>query len=317
MSVESPKAPPRPTESAVKQKIRNSWLIQVIRPARQCYWDCREFVLDRLSFLTPGLPTRLLVTAMPKSGTHLITEAVDHLDEIGREPLLLDHRRPIGHFARSLKRMAFNRYAYGHVGANRQTVRAVLEARLSVIVMVRDPRDAIVSHIDHAYRLKPSVLREYYASLADDRERLKAAIRGVPPDRYPRDAAVAEAGGYDMLTGYAGIGTVCRSYLAWAGIAGVRTMFVHYRDLIGEKGGGTRERQRETVARVIEFIGLKYDDARIDRLCDKIYNPQSPTFNQGGQGRWRELFDGEIKDLFKKHAGRELIEMGYERDDRW
>src|SRR5262245_43343878 len=131
MSVESPRAPVRPAESAVKRKIRNSWLIQVIRPVRQYYWNCREFALDRLAFLSSrGLPVRLLVTSMPKSGTHLITEAVDDLDEIGREPLLLDHRWPIGHFERSLKRMAFNRYAYGHIGANQQTVRLASEAGL-------------------------------------------------------------------------------------------------------------------------------------------------------------------------------------------
>jgi hypothetical protein len=188
---------------------------------------------------------------------------------------------------------------------------------LSVLVMMRDPRDMVVSHVDHAFRLKPSILKKFYGTLSDDKERLKAAIRGVPADGYPRVAAVAEEGGYQMLTGYADIGAVCRSYLAWAKLRGIRVHVVHYRDLIGEMGGGSRQRQFETVRGVIEFLKLDYEESDIARICGKTYNTRSVTFNQGGQNRWKSVFDAELKDLFKKYAARELIEMGYEKNDNW
>jgi len=301
----------------MKRRVRDSWLIGPYRLVRDGYWRSRDFVWDRLSAVGPRLSFKLLCTAIPKSGTHLIMETLGRVREIRRSPLLLRPRVPFEDFRDAIDQMALNRYCYGHWGANEHTEKIAREAGLSVLVMMRDPRDMVVSHVDHAYRLKPSILRKFYGTLPDDRERLKAAICGVPADGYPRVARVAEQGGYQMLTGYADIGTVCRSYLAWAKLQGVRVHVVHYRDLIGEKGGGSREKQFETVRGIIEFLKLDYGDSDIERICGKTYNTRSVTFNQGRQNRWRSVFDEELKELFKKHAARELVEMGYEKDDRW
>tara|TARA_B100000315_G_scaffold238365_1_gene256075 strand:- start:530 stop:1453 length:924 start_codon:yes stop_codon:yes gene_type:complete len=41
------------------------------------------------------------------------------------------------------------------------------------------------------------------------------------------------------------------------------------------------------------------------------------TFRKGTTGEWRELFDTQLKEFFKKHAGSALIKSGYERDNDW
>jgi hypothetical protein len=301
----------------VKSTVRGTWLIHPYRIVRDSYWWSRDFVLDRLATVQPHLTFKLLCTAIPKSGTHLIMETLGKIREIRRSPLLMRPRVPVDDFVPALEQMALNRYSYGHWGVNPHTERIVRDQNLSVMVMLRDPRDMVVSHVDHAFRLKPSILKEFYGTLPNDHERWRAAILGVPADRYPRNPAVEAENGYDMLTGYADIGKVCRSYLAWSKLPGVRVHVVHYRDLIGEKGGGSREKQFETVRQIAQFLKLDYEDRDIERICGKTYNTRSVTFNRGGQGRWREAFDDELKDLFKSVAARELIEMGYEKDDRW
>lgn len=300
-----------------KDGVRGSWLIHPYRLVRDGYWKSHDFVLDRLAAVQPKLEFKLLCTAIPKSGTHLIKEMLGKVREIRRKPLLLGPREPTRLYREPLERMPLNRYAYGHLGVTPKTEKLVRDFDMSVLVMLRDPRDVVVSHVDHAYRLKPSILKSFYSSLPNDHERLKAAIRGVPADGYPRDREVEAEEGYNMLSGYADIGTVCRSYMGWEKLPGVRVHVVHYRDLIGEKGGGTREQQQQAVRKIIEFLKLEYSDAEIDRICGKTYNTRSATFNRGGQGRWREAFDEELKDLFKEYAARELVELGYEKDDNW
>ena len=306
-----------PTKMNIKEAVRGSWLIHPYRAVRDGYWKSRDYVLDQLASSQPRLAFKLLTTAIPKSGTHLIMEALRNISEIKRRPLLLKPRVPVTDYRAPLEKLALNRYAYGHLGVNEETVRLVKDFGLSVLVMLRDPRDLVVSHVDHAFRLKPSILREFYGSLEDDHARLKAAIAGVPPDRYPRIERVAAMGGYEMLTGYADIGKVCRGYLAWGEVPGIRVHFVHYRDLIGERGGGTRERQFEATKKIIEFLKLDYSDAKVSSVCDRTYSTKSVTFNKGGQNRWKSVFTPELKDLFKKFAARELIEMGYEKDNNW
>jgi sulfotransferase family protein len=301
----------------IKDKARSTWLIHPYRLVRDSYWKSRDYLLDQMAVVQPKLTFKLLCTAIPKSGTHLIMETLGKIRQIKRAPLLLGPRVPFDQFREPLERMPLNRYAYGHLGVNEHTEALVRDLDLSVMVMLRDPRDVVVSHVDHAYRLKPSILRKFYGTLPNDQERLKAAIRGVPADGYPRDERVAAMRGYDMLSGYADIGTVCRGYLAWQKLPGVRVHVVHYRDLIGEHGGGTRERQFETVRGIVEFLKLDVSDKEIERICGKTYNTGSATFNQGTQNRWKSVFDSELKELFKEYASRELIEMGYEKDDNW
>ncbi|OIJ18549.1 hypothetical protein BKP45_19090 [Anaerobacillus alkalidiazotrophicus] len=51
---------------------------------------------------------------------------------------------------------------------------------------------------------------------------------------------------------------------------------------------------------------------------ERSINPgESPTFRKGQLGNWREEFDQEIKQAFKHVAGDILIQLGYEKDDKW
>src|SRR5262245_19835679 len=82
----------------MKSTVRGTWLIHPYRVVRDSYWWSRDFILDRLSTVQPHLAFKLLCTAIPKSGTHLIMETLGKIREIRREPLLLRPRVPVGDF---------------------------------------------------------------------------------------------------------------------------------------------------------------------------------------------------------------------------
>ena len=133
----------------IREELRNSWLIQPYRQVRNQYWFYRDYILDRLAVIQPKLDSKLLLTSIPKSGTHLIRETLSHIEQIKREPLMLPPRVPVREFHSMLQGMPRNRYAWGHLGFNPHTEKLIVELDYSVLLMLRDPRDVVVSYVDH------------------------------------------------------------------------------------------------------------------------------------------------------------------------
>ncbi|QFQ99393.1 hypothetical protein F9278_28200 [Streptomyces phaeolivaceus] len=84
---------------------------------------------------------------------------------------------------------------------------------------------------------------------------------------------------------------------------------VRYEDLVGPRGGGTREKQIETVGRVLAHYGSDRDP---EAVADKIYNPNSWSFHQGRSGGWRERFTERNLAKFNEVFGDLLEQYGYE-----
>lgn len=83
---------------------------------------------------------------------------------------------------------------------------------------------------------------------------------------------------------------------------------VSFEDLVGEQGGGSRERQADAVGRMATFL-----DADIDPgvIAEKIFNRESFTFRAGRIGRWREHFTPRHMELFEDRYGNLLDLYGY------
>ena len=302
--------------SRLKDRVRDSRFIRVIRPTRALFWRCQDYALDQFAAICPRLSSKLLVVSIPKAGLHLLTEALGGLREVSRRPLPLPNNLPVSSHRESFRGMARNRFAHWHYGATPETLAMAEETDASVIVVLRDPRDIVVSFVDYVCHLEAHVLHRYYQSLPDLRERMKQAILGVPKDLFDRDSKIGQMRANNpTYPGISDIGEVCRSYLAWQ--KHLRTHFVYFEDLVGERGGGDGDRQFSEMRKLMEFLKLNYTDRRISRLCAGIYNPGSQTFNKGVQGRWKSAFTDETKDLFKMVAAKELVRMGYEKDDQW
>jgi hypothetical protein len=84
---------------------------------------------------------------------------------------------------------------------------------------------------------------------------------------------------------------------------------VRYEDLVGSRGGGSRQRQIETVARLLAHIGSNRDP---EAVADHVYNPASWTFFRGRTGAWRERFTERNLAQFNERFGDLLEHYGYE-----
>lgn len=269
---------------------------------------------------------KIFVNSLPKSGTYLLASALELMPDIYMHNLKLNRRlqkHPLNYiylFNRAtvfagvdqpcriklktldykFKKIRNNSFSIGHIPYDPLVIDLLNANRIKTLFMIRDPRDIVVSKMYYNFNRKQHFLHKYYTSLDSDKERLKAAILGV---KKPNGKILA-----------LGIAEKLRSVLAWLRTDNVKS--VHFEDLIGEHGGGDQTRQMESLFFVATFIGKSLTEEEVAVIGKTMFG-QGRTFRSGSIGGWRNHFDDELKELFKKESGDQLIEFGYETDFDW
>ncbi|MBS0627764.1 MAG: sulfotransferase domain-containing protein [Verrucomicrobia bacterium] len=107
------------------------------------------------------------------------------------------------------------------------------------------------------------------------------------------------------------------------------SLVCRYESLVGPKGGGSEEMQREELRRIAAYIGVDMTESFLDQISTYIYgNEVDPfkqknfahfrsTFHQGKTQNWKVCFKEDHKEAFKNKLGKYLIALGYEQDNNW
>jgi hypothetical protein len=77
-----------------------------------------------------------------------------------------------------------------------------------------------------------------------------------------------------------------------------------------------------TFRNVAQFFDLNDSEEQIKSILKrhkfkKIKSKKDLFFRKGISGDWKNYFDEEIKNLYKKKISHLLIELGYEKDPNW
>jgi hypothetical protein len=242
---------------------------------------------------------RVLVTSLPKSGTHLLLNALlaspgMRLREGGRNWALGDRER-----ARLLESIGRGEVLYGHYPYTPEDAEALRRRGVRTVLLLRDPRDVAVSLAHYIvkqgdrHRLGP-----YFRDrLPDFDARLLACIRGVGAKE------AGATGGLDDL------GARLRSFLGWAREGGA--LLCRFEDLVGARGGGSEEAQRRALRDLYCFTGLPASGAMVEEAALQIYSTHSTTFRKGVVGDWRAHFKPAHVEAFEAVMGDALGEAGY------
>jgi hypothetical protein len=260
---------------------------------------------------------RVLVNSVPKAGTHLVVGALSRLPKmtyagvhVQPETLARVSGAPIAtgesvvslRMARTqLAGIRNGQYATAHLPAWPGFEAALGDLGFRVLLVVRDPRDIAVSFAFYATKLETHHLHRRFRALDSDEDRIRASITGLPatgdsPELLPIDERVG-------------------AFLPWTSAADVKV--VRFEDLIGARGGGSRETQIATVSEIAEFVVRPLDATGAQRVADAVWTTSSTTFRRGVSGGWRDHFTPALTDLFKRTGGQLLVDMGYERDQSW
>ena len=251
----------------------------------------------------------LFGNSFPKSGTHLLAQVLAAFPKIGLAvdrgmgPILsftrgTGRRRTNAEILAALNRLGPGDLCFGHVVADPEIVTAWCREEVAHFFVLRDPRDAILSHAYYiGDKAVHNVHHDYYRGLQSLDERLEVSILGRAdfPGEFP-----------DIRTRFGW-------YLDWLDCPEIYT--VRFEDLVNDQetalGGMLDYAVRHRFS-----LGLSRERA-VEVLSAAIDPRRSYTFRSGKTGEWRQHFGERHKQLFKDTAGDLLIKLGYETDLDW
>lgn len=246
-------------------------------------------------------PNRVLVNGSPKSGT---TWMVRLLATVPGYRRVGNYRGDLALFSRSPRGAVI----HGHEPYSRELVDVLAKGETHVVLMLRDPRDQLVSRLYHVRR-DPTHRWHARMNAMPDGEALMHCIEGGP-DLAPVVSLISLAEGWQRHAQEHQI------------------LCVQYERLLADPISEFRC--------TLGFLGMELSPSllqsivhrnRFERLAvgKRIWkqpprrgeaNPSS-HFRKGIVGDWKNHFGDAHRERFKELAGQFLIEMGYEHDLNW
>jgi hypothetical protein len=242
---------------------------------------------------------RVLLTSVPKCGTHLVRRLLDVVGLPTRCEVPWDIAP--ASLAETLRQHRGSAVV-GHLPSFPARLACVDSAGVRALFISRDPRDQVVSHLHYVRANAAHPVHPYLRDcFPDDDEALLAIIHGV---RFSEAASLPD------------VDTLFRGCLEWRTLGAVYS--TTFERLIGPRGGGSESAQAQEVAAMLRHIGFPLRTrSAVAVMAHRLFSVASPTFRIGRIGGWRGAFKPRHVDTFKQVAGSLLVDLGYERDLDW
>lgn len=258
---------------------------------------------------------KLFATSIAKSGTHLVEKVIFQLT--GKHPFY-SAKWPL--YCMELRQedidaslRHLNTYLAAHapcIGPNLEVANA---NKLKIILMIRDPRDVIVSYAHWLKVNRAHILLPGAENIYPHWEKIKnwsvSEIINSFIDDYP-------CKGHANLNEKQTIVQMYEHYLNWESYADI--YITSFEKLVGAKGGGDDITQRNEFLAIARFLNKSIDESMAADMCEKVFGTGN-TFRQGQIGSWKKEFTEEQKKAFKSIQGfnQLLIRLNYEKDSNW
>ena len=266
-------------------------------------------------FRVPGF----VINSLPKAGTHLLQKAMRLFPGLGASRVRIARGKfvqfshqasvpavmipvgvdspvwvPVDVVRRSLQRVRRGSFATKHGPFSEGLAGLLDEMGMKSLLILRDPRDVVVSHALYVAQKANHPAFAYYQRLSPS-ERIMTSIVGV--ERL-------SAHGPGLLS----ISARYESVLPWMSHPGTYTTY--FEKLVGPRGGGTRAHQVKELTNIAEHLGLRYRREDIERIASRLFGG-THTFRRGMAGDWRGYLSAEHLAVFEELAGELLARLGY------
>lgn len=243
------------------------------------------------------------LVSIPKSGTNLIGKLLTMLS--GRNPNgrpdIFQHEDTIPHFKFSeavLECKQNNEYIRQHLGGRKNILFlhfANTHPEYEKFLQIRDLRDVFVSMVHYYDKICPIFWMEHgLSATASFNDKLTLALTT-----------------FDMMTK---LGSDIRHTIEW--MITKRALVVRFEDLVGPSGGGSLDKQIETITAVANRMNVHLTQEKIQDITDNLFGIEtgpsvSTTFYKGQIGSWEDSFTEEHKTLFNTYWGSYQKALGY------
>lgn len=266
------------------------------------------------------IPDKFIVISPPKAGTHLILKTIELL--LGPFKVIYNpenapqNEEYIKQFTnlypKSIEQLLNQNKFYingGHLICNNNNRNLIEKNKLKCILIQRDIRDQLISYVYYLEKFLEDFITnnptspiphivQYMISLPLEK-RINSYLENNPDNYFFSSDSQIQWRKYPYV------------------------LSIKYEDLVGPKGGGSKEKQIKAINSIVEFLNLQTSKQHVQIVADSIFGDTS-TFRKGQIGSWKQHFSEKQKKIFKKAilfgemTGAELlIDLGYEKNDKW
>lgn len=252
----------------------------------------------------PKRARHLLVVALHKSGTHLIAKLLQALgyntvgDGLDNRPPSWSEQINTNFLAKFPENTAFffHGMALDHIPLG-LAERWTHNHQPPILFHYRDPRAVLVSLVNYLLRRstgKGFSRTTYQIMLADLLQQTPAEERlARVMTCYPEYFQV----NFERQQWLLHHPSVCKT---------------HFEALVGERGGGDAQQQRNAIQRVMQHCRIDGDP---NAAADQLFDPSQRTFHKGQAHAWRDVFRDQDLALFNQRFGHILDAYEYPRID--
>ena len=232
---------------------------------------------------------KVILNSIPKCGTNLAQEILLNFPVL-HSPIRRTLLTQMGsaRIMSSISAIRRGQFVPAHIMYDQLYEDALAKHVVKMIFVVRDFRDAILSHIHYIDKIDVSHSHhKLFAGLKSMDEKLQACLNGVPGTLR---------GWPDLVAGFRG----------W--VKSDRVLVVRFEDLIDGGDEGVN-RKREVICRMASF--LEINDVDVDLVLSKMYDENGLTFNAPGIGKWKRGFTSAQIEKINTLLADDLRYFGY------
>lgn len=255
------------------------------------------FLLCLILTLADASSKKVIFLTIPKSGTWMLEKTIEKLTGKSPQPLENLEMGPVQvenleEYLLSIDLSVF----ISHLFPLTQQIRTFNSERFTKVLLVRDPRDVMVSFVNHLILQYPwpfsHVKGSESFSLLPFDEQLEQVL--LFPPLGPRESI--------FLTS------------AWLKDSDVH--IIRFEDLVGKAGGGSDEAQWATLITLTELLEINVSEEKLKEVAASLFGG-TRSFHKGQIGAWKDSYSAENKALFKCLLGQATIDLGYATDLNW
>lgn len=281
---------------------------------------------------------KVIINSLPKSGTHLLVRLLNligmketkpnlaagqvrltnknpikiilkkrriWLDGMNNTGIMIDIDNPINKVCKDwiikiLNKTPNNSFHKAHMPYSIETEKIINSLNYKILFIIRDPRDVAISHYNWVMKHPENPEYKYVKKLNNDYDIVSHVLNGKVFNN-----------GYFL----APLRKRIENVLGW--LESSNTTSVKFENLIGEKGGSSKDLQIESIKKIFKYLEIQFDDDFLNYAVENIFYKKSTTFNKGKIGQWKTYFSEETKKIFKENCGDLLIKLHYEADFSW
>lgn len=232
-----------------------------------------------------------LLNSIPKSGTHLLLQAVQGIPDVEIVPPVI-----MGEFKKEdldIQDLSLNQFIYGHLFYSAEYEETFRKHGVKQLLMIRDPRDVILSLYYYMLKVLPHHPVRQYAekNQLNKEEIINSLILGISENEFI----------------YEGSNEILSRFTSWMNNPDV--LVLRYEDLNDPMKQG-----EEFYNILFHLTGGNVPEnfsEMIESMKNNIIPEHSGTFRKGSSGEWKKEFTNLNKKIFHKNCKKQLNVLGY------